>query len=334
MSKFIDEVRITVKAGHGGPGSVSMRKEKFVEFGGPDGGDGGRGGDLIFRANLSIQTLDKFIPLKVYSAKSGNQGEGRDKSGAKGEDLELGVPVGTQIFDAESDELLYDFLCDDEVYVAVHGGRGGKGNAFFKSSTFQTPRFAQPGEEGEIKEVRLSLKLLADVGIVGLPNAGKSTLLSKITQAHPKIAGYAFTTLVPNLGVVERENETFRYTIADIPGIIEGASKGHGLGLSFLKHIERVKGIIYLIDANSLDIEGDLKILKNELQSYNKSLLDRPSILVLNKIDLWEDEKFTDELIHNLKHLGKIIPISAEKSINLDKLLNTLDELFFGKKKI
>ncbi len=330
MSKFIDEVIIQLKAGDGGPGAISFRHEKFAEFGGPDGGDGGKGGDLYLISDLAVQTLDKYIPLKIYKSNNGVHGGARNSSGANGEDLYLKVPVGTQVIDENTDEILHDFTKENDSYCVVKGGRGGKGNAFFKSSTHQTPRFAQPGEEGDIRKVRLSLKLLADVGIVGLPNAGKSTLLSKITHAHPKIAGYAFTTLIPNLGVVTREDER-RYTIADIPGIIEGASKGHGLGLSFLKHIERVKGIIYLFDGASVDIEDEFKMLQNELKSYNKALLKKPSIIVLNKIDVWNDEKFTKELVKRYSKLGEVIPISAQEEINLDKLLNSIDELLIKK---
>lgn len=332
MSKFIDEVIIQVKAGDGGAGAISFRHEKFAEFGGPDGGDGGKGGGLFLISDLAVQTLDKYVPLKVYKASSGIHGGGRNSSGANGEDLFLKVPVGTQVLDDETDEILYDFTKEEDSYQVVKGGRGGKGNAFFKSSTHQTPRFAQPGEEGELKKIRLSLKLLADVGIVGLPNAGKSTLLSKITHAHPKIAGYAFTTLIPNLGVVTRLDES-RYTIADIPGIIEGPSKGHGLGLSFLKHIERVKGIIYLFDGVSVDIDEEFKMLQNELKSYNKALIKKPSIIVINKIDVWNDEKFTKELVKRYSKLGQVIPISAQNEINLDKLLAKIDTLLISKVK-
>ena len=329
MSKFIDEVQITVLAGHGGPGAVSFRHEKFAEFGGPDGGDGGRGGDVFLVSDRALQTLDKFIPLKHYRAGAGNHGEGRNKAGKKGDDLYLKVPIGTQVFDEDTGELLFDFLEEELNYNVVQGGRGGKGNAFFKSSTHQTPRFAQDGEEGQSQNIRLTLKLLADLGIVGLPNSGKSTLLSKITDAHPKIANYAFTTLHPNLGVVKRENDTVRYTIADIPGIIEGASKGLGLGLSFLRHIERVKGIIYLLDATSVDVLLEFKMLKNELKTYNKSLPTKKSIVVLNKIDLVDDAVYIEDLKKSFPKKTKIHSISAHSGEGLDEFLDLIDKVFF-----
>jgi GTP-binding protein len=239
--------------------------------------------------------------------------------------------VGTQVFDRGSYELIHDFVEPGE-FIIAYGGRGGKGNTFFKSSTQQSPKFAQPGEPGEEKNILLTLKLLADIGIVGLPNAGKSTLLSKITEANPKIANYAFTTLNPNLGVVKRMNDSFRYTIADIPGIIEGASKGQGLGLSFLKHIERVRGIIYLLDGSNLDIAQNMELLQQELKSYDPILLEKPHIIVLNKIDVWEGEdSFTKEMLAEYSSLGEIIPISASQEINLDLLLDRIDKTFFEK---
>jgi GTPase len=319
-----------VSAGHGGAGSAHFRHEKYAEFGGPDGGDGGKGGNVLLRAETSIQTLDKYLPEKTYKAKPGSPGIGRNRFGKDGEDLILKVPVGTQVFDRDTMELIHDFEEESEVIVAL-GGRGGKGNTFFKSATLQAPKFAQPGEEGEIKSILLSLKLLADIGIVGLPNAGKSTLLSKITEAHPKIANYAFTTLIPNLGVVKREGDSFRYTLADIPGIIEGASKGQGLGLSFLKHIERVKGILFLLDGSKLTIREDLDMLRKEMESYDPILLKKPFLIVLNKTDLWEGEdEFTREMLDEFKDLGEIIPISADKEIGLDHLLKRIDEYFFN----
>ncbi|TGK15195.1 GTPase ObgE [Leptospira fluminis] len=329
MEKFVDEIVIEVTAGHGGAGSMHFRHEKYVEFGGPDGGDGGIGGDVLFRTNLSMITLDRYLTKRKFRAMEGFPGEGNNRSGKKGEDLILFVPLGTQIYDEDSGELLFDFVADELEFCVAKGGRGGKGNSHFKSSTHQAPKFSQPGEDGEYRHLRLSLKLLADVGIVGLPNAGKSTLLSKITEAHPKIAGYAFTTLSPNLGVVKRRGDIYRYTIADIPGIVEGASKGIGLGLSFLRHIERVKGILYVFDASALDIESDFKMLRAELETYNKLLLDRPHLIVLNKIDVWEDQNFTKELLNSVSSLGKVVPISAKESVNLERLLEIMDETFF-----
>ncbi|EPG74022.1 Obg family GTPase CgtA [Leptospira fainei serovar Hurstbridge str. BUT 6] len=329
MEKFVDEVVIEVTAGHGGAGSMHFRHEKYVEFGGPDGGDGGVGGDVLIRTNLSMVTLDRYLTKRKFKAAEGFPGEGNNRSGKKGDDLVLYVPLGTQIYDEDSGELLYDFVEDGMEFSVAKGGRGGKGNTHFKSSTHQAPKFSQPGEAGEYKHLRLSLKLLADVGIVGLPNAGKSTLLSQITEAHPKIAGYAFTTLSPNLGVVKRKGDIYRYTIADIPGIVEGASKGIGLGLSFLRHIERVKGILYVFDASALDIESDFKMLRSELETYNKELLNRPHLIVLNKIDVWEDQSFTKELLESVSSLGRVIPISAKESTNLEELLEIMDETFF-----
>ncbi|MCB1141944.1 MAG: GTPase ObgE [Leptospiraceae bacterium] len=329
MSKFIDEVKIVVKAGHGGPGSVSFRHEKYAEFGGPDGGDGGKGGDVHILSDGALQTLDKYIPLKHYKAGAGSHGEGRNKFGKNGADLILKVPVGTEIIDLESGEMIYEFLEEGVSFTIARGGRGGKGNSFFKSSTHQAPRFAQDGEEGEEKEIQLNLKLLADLGIVGLPNSGKSTLLSKITDAHPKIAGYAFTTLVPNLGVVRRRNDTFHYTIADIPGIIEGASRGHGLGLSFLRHIERVRGILYMFDATSIDVAGELKLLKKELRSYNKSLPSKKSLIILNKMDLIDDENYLEDLKASIPGKIPIVTISAMEEKNIELLLQKIDRTFF-----
>ncbi len=331
MEKFVDEVLIEVIAGHGGAGSMHFRHEKYMEFGGPDGGDGGVGGNILLKTNLSMVTLDKYLTKRKFKGQEGSPGEGNLRSGKKGEDTIVYVPLGTQVYDEESGELIYDFIKDEMEFLVVKGGRGGKGNAHFKSSTHQAPKFSQPGEPGEYRHLRLSLKLLADVGIVGLPNAGKSTLLSKITEAHPKIAGYAFTTLSPNLGVVKRKGDIYRYTIADIPGIVEGASKGIGLGLSFLRHIERVKGILYVFDASALDIRSDFKMLQSELETYNPELLNRPHLIVLNKIDVWEDQSFTEELIKSVSSLGKVVPISAQEGTNLEKLLEAMDETFFQK---
>ncbi|XDD44831.1 GTPase ObgE [Leptospira sp. WS39.C2] len=333
MSGFIDEVPIQIRAGHGGAGSVHFHKEKFVEFGGPDGGDGGKGGDVIFVAEGRMMTLENYLPDRTYSAQDGEPGLGQNRNGKNGEDLLLKVPVGTQIIDAVTMELLYDFSNDGESFTIAKGGRGGKGNTFFKTSVQQAPRYSQPGEEGGSFSLRLELKLLADIGIVGLPNAGKSTLLAKITHAHPKIAGYAFTTLSPNLGVVHRHEDLFRYTVADIPGIIEGASKGVGLGISFLKHIERVQGILFLFDGGNLQLEEELEMLRSELGNYNDTLLEKKYLLVINKMDIWDnDPGFTEEILKNYSHLGEIICISADKESNLDYLLERIDKVFFPEK--
>ncbi|WP_411822602.1 GTPase ObgE [Leptospira sp. 'Mane'] len=329
MPSFIDEVPIRIKAGHGGAGAVHFHKEKFVEFGGPDGGDGGDGGDVILIAESRIMTLEIYLPDRLYSAMDGDPGSGNDRHGKNGEDLVLKVPVGTQVLDAVTMELIYDFTKDEEIYKIAKGGRGGKGNTFFKSSTHQTPRFSQPGEDGDDFSVILQLKLLADIGIVGLPNAGKSTLLSKITHAHPKIAGYAFTTLSPNLGIVHRTNDMFRYTVADIPGIIEGASRGIGLGISFLKHIERVQGILFLFDGGNLNLVDELDMLRNELGSYNPIMLEKPFLIVINKMDIWDDPGFTEEIKETYKDLGEILFISADKELNLEYLLERIDKVFF-----
>ncbi|MCU0824311.1 MAG: GTPase ObgE [Leptospira sp.] len=333
MPSFIDEVPINAKAGHGGAGSVHFHKEKFVEFGGPDGGDGGKGGDVIFVAEGRMMTLENYLPDRTYSAADGDPGLGQNRNGKNGEDLVLKVPVGTQIFDAVTRELIHDFTEDGESFVLAKGGRGGKGNTFFKTSVHQTPRYAQPGEEGESFSLILQLKLLADIGIVGLPNAGKSTLLAKITHAHPKIAGYAFTTLSPNLGVVHRFDDLFRYTVADIPGIIEGASKGVGLGLSFLKHIERVQGILFLFDGGNLLLEEELEMLRSELKDYNPKLLEKKFLLVINKVDIWDnDPEFTKEIQNKYSHLGEIIFISCDTETNLDYLMERIDKVFFWDK--
>lgn len=330
MTSFIDEVPIVVKAGHGGAGAIHFHKEKFVEFGGPDGGDGGKGGDVVILAESRMMTLENYLPDRTYAAQDGEPGLGNNRNGKNGEDLILKVPVGTQVFDAVTRELIHDFTYDGEVFTIATGGRGGKGNTFFKTSVHQTPRFSQPGEDGGTLSLIVQLKLLADIGIVGLPNAGKSTLLAKITHAHPKIAGYAFTTLSPNLGVVHRFEDLFRYTVADIPGIIEGASRGVGLGLSFLKHIERVQGILFLFDGGNLQLEEELEMLRSELRNYNPTLLDKKFLLVINKMDVWEgDLEFTKEIQQKYAGLGEIIFISAEKEINIEYLMERIDKVFF-----
>ena len=286
--KFIDETVITLQAGNGGAGCVSFRRERFIPRGGPDGGDGGKGGDIIVVATSKKRTFYHFQHKKLFKSKNGVYGQGKNKKGKDGQKLILEVPVGTIIRDADTEEIIKDLGCNGEQFVLAAGGRGGQGNARFKTSKNRAPRFAQPGEPGEALTVKLDLKLLADVGIVGLPNAGKSTLISSISSAHPKIGNYPFTTLYPVLGVVQTGwGEPF--IMADIPGLVEGAHKGVGLGIKFLKHIERTRILVHIIDAAAIDSENPLSLYKticNELAEYDSVLAQKPQIVVLNKLDL------------------------------------------------
>jgi GTPase len=312
--RFIDEAKIRTAAGHGGPGCVSFRREKYVPRGGPDGGDGGAGGDIIVVASAQLSTLQDFRFKRVYEAPNGAHGQGSNKAGKDGEDITLRVPVGTVIKDAQTGEVLVDFTQDEQIWHACKGGRGGKGNAHFVSSTFQAPKFAQPGEEGEGKELLLELKLLADAAIIGFPNAGKSTLISRISAAHPKIADYPFTTLVPNLGVVSMPDGQ-SFVVADIPGLIEGAHRGLGLGHKFLRHIERTRVFVHLLDGTKLlesatrpdtedfnvAIEEFIRAymtIRKELGLFNEALLHKPEIIALNKIDVFGADS---ELIHKTR---------------------------------
>ncbi|HUI11023.1 MAG TPA: GTPase ObgE [Bacteroidota bacterium] len=283
--KFIDVARIHVAAGSGGVGCVSFRREKFVPKGGPDGGNGGRGGSVIIRANRHLTTLLDFQYRRSYRAPRGEHGLGARKTGKSGIDVTLEVPAGTVIRDAASGKVVADLLEDGATTVAAAGGRGGRGNAEFATSTDQAPRTYEQGEAGEERDLELELKLLADVGLVGLPNAGKSTLISVISAARPKIADYPFTTLVPNLGIV-RVDEGASFVVADIPGLLEGAHAGKGLGLQFLRHIERSKALALLVDSTSADPRGDLAVLLNELKLYRSELLRKKRIVVLTKTDL------------------------------------------------
>ena len=286
---FIDHVRLFCRSGAGGAGSVHFRREKFVEKGGPDGGDGGRGGHVIIRGNAQLWTLLHLRYTKHLHAENGQAGMGMNKTGAQGKDLIIEVPLGTVAKDAETDEKVLEILEDGEEKILLAGGIGGRGNTFFKSATNQTPRHAQPGGESLENWFVLELKLLADVGLVGFPNAGKSTLLSVVSAAKPKIADYAFTTLKPNLGVVAyRDHRSF--VMADIPGIIEGAAEGKGLGIRFLRHIERNSILLFLIPADSEDILNEYKVLLNEIQKYNPEMLDKDRIVAISKSDLLDEE--------------------------------------------
>lgn len=326
--KFIDEAIITVESGSGGRGCVSLRREKHVPRGGPDGGDGGKGGDVILKSTSRRRTLFPFQLKRQFKAKNGAHGQGKQKTGRNGKDLIIETPPGTLVKDADTSEVLKDFTAAGESYIVVHGGKGGRGNARFKTSTNRTPRYAQPGEDGQNRRLKLELKLLADVGIIGLPNAGKSTLISKISSATPKIGNYPFTTLTPTLGVVETGwSEPF--VVADIPGLIEGAHQGAGLGTQFLRHIERTRILIHLIDAGIIDLEHPLdhfKTVNRELKSFNPQLPEKPQIVVLNKMDLAGTEDAADAFIDALHH-EPVILISAIKKKGVKKLVSRILEL-------
>ena len=287
---FIDRVVVRVKAGDGGSGIVSFRREKFVPLGGPDGGDGGRGGDVRVRADSNLSTLLDYTYRDKWEAENGNHGSGANKTGASGADTVLPVPPGTVIRDLDSGERLGEVLVDGDEILVSRGGRGGKGNAWFVTSTHQSPREYQPGEDGEQRTLELELKLIADVGLVGQPNAGKSTLLSVISAARPKIADYPFTTLSPNLGVVQL-SDTRTFVVADIPGIIEGAHEGRGLGLQFLRHIERTRLLAFLIPIDAMDWQQEYDQLRREVEAYSPELGQKPHCVVFTKMDLLgEDE--------------------------------------------
>lgn len=286
--KIFDEAFITVQSGDGGRGCVSFRREKFVPRGGPDGGDGGKGGNVVFKSSAHRRTLYPFRFKRQLRAQNGSHGQGKQKTGKKGDDLIVEIPPGTIVINEETGEIIKDFNQPDETCTIAHGGRGGQGNSRFKTSTHRAPRFAQPGEPGRFLRLKLELKLLADIGIIGLPNAGKSTLISAISSATPKIADYPFTTLTPTLGVVQAGwGEPF--VVADIPGLIEGAHKGIGLGTRFLRHIERTRVLVHLIDTSALDLKNPLAeydSINRELAHYSSELTGKPQIVVLNKMDL------------------------------------------------
>ncbi len=282
---FLDHATIDVEAGHGGAGAVSFRRESFIAHGGPDGGDGGKGADVVVVLDSQLSTLLDYRYRRHYSAPAGRDGEGQNRTGRSGEDLILRVPPGTTIRDADTSELLGELLIEGDTVVAARGGRGGKGNAFFATATNQAPRHAQPGEEGESRRIELELKLIADVGLVGEPNAGKSSLLAAVSRANPKVADYPFTTLTPNLGVVPL-SDSRSFVLADIPGIIEGAHEGKGLGHEFLRHIERTRTLALLIPADAIDPQTEFNLLRNELRNYSSELAEKPYCVVFSKSDL------------------------------------------------
>lgn len=326
--KFVDEVKIKIAAGKGGGGCVSFRREKYVPRGGPDGGDGGSGGSVILAASERKHSLLDFRYRSLYKAASGRGGAGQNRHGRSGEDLVLEVPVGTIARDAETEEILVDLTAPGQRWIAAKGGRGGKGNAHFASSTHRTPRFAQEGEPGEERELKLELKLIADVGLVGLPNAGKSTLISVVSAARPKIADYPFTTLVPNLGVVQYDRDSLPFVIADVPGLIEGAHEGAGLGIRFLKHIERTRLLLHVIDISLLSSDNILqpfKQIEHELKSYSALFQEKPRIIVLNKIDLIESDTELDNFAKTYDKLGyPVFLVSSVKKEGVRELIRFL----------
>ena len=297
--KFLDQVKIYVKAGNGGSGSPSFRREKFVEFGGPDGGDGGKGGSVILTSERNLNTLIDYRYQQHFKAEKGRDGSGKNKTGKGGENLYLKVPIGTQVFEEDNKTLIYDFKNQKEEFLVASGGKGGFGNTRFKSSTNRAPKKFTKGGIGEEFWIWLQLKTIADIGIIGLPNAGKSSLLASMTSANPKIANYKFTTINPNLGVASYDDKEF--TLADIPGLIEGAHTGTGLGIKFLKHIERCKTLLHLIDITEDDLFVSYSQVRKELSKYSKDLVKKKEIIILNKTDLVDDEE-REEKVKKLKN--------------------------------
>lgn len=325
--RFIDESVISAKSGDGGHGCVSFRREKYIPRGGPDGGDGGKGGDVIIRVDSSMHTLYDFTHRQHFNAQNGGHGQGRCKTGKDGDDIVIEVPAGTLVYDADTLELISDLTCEGQSVVLLKGGIGGRGNTRFKSSTNRAPRYAQPGYAGETRKIKLELKLLAQVGIVGLPNAGKSTLISAMSGARPKIGCYPFTTINPCLGAVYPENRQ-PFIAADIPGLIEGAHKGTGLGIKFLKHIERTGLLVHVIDADKIDSKAPLKpfnIINRELTMYGHSLAEKPQIAVLNKIDI-AGAKEKAKIFRAAYKQGDCIMISAALGHGIKKLTDMIAE--------
>jgi len=327
--KFIDEAIVTVQSGKGGRGCVSFRRERSVPRGGPDGGDGGRGGDVVLKTTSRKRTLQQFQYKRDFKAENGVHGQGKKKTGRGGGDLVIELPPGTVVTDTDTGQIIKDFTKPGETFRVATGGRGGQGNLRFKSSTHRAPRFAQPGEPGETHKLKLELKLLADVGIIGLPNAGKSTLISAISSAHPKIADYPFTTLTPTLGVVQSDWEE-PFVVADIPGLIEGAHKGAGLGIQFLRHIERTRVLVHLIDASSIDPDDPLSALNtvnNELGAYDERLLEKPQIVVLNKLDMPGTDEAAKTFQTAASEMDRILLISALTGQGIDDLKSQILQL-------
>ncbi len=330
--QFIDQAKITVKAGDGGNGAISFRHEKFIPKGGPDGGNGGNGGSVIIRADRQLNTLLDYRYRPRYKAQRGEDGRSKNQYGKFGEDIVLKVPCGTIIKDSSTNEIVADLTDDGDECIVAKGGKGGKGNTEFATSTNQAPRIAEEGTSGEEREIVLELKLLADVGLVGFPNAGKSTLISVISAARPKIADYPFTTLTPNLGIVRLAEEK-SFTVADIPGLIEGAHLGKGLGIQFLRHIERTKVLVFLIESTSDDIKRDYRILVKELREYSPSLVTKPAIVAITKMDIADDG--IRKRVKSVK-LGRgisVVPISAVTGKGVDDLTELMWKALRRRKK-
>ena len=320
--KFLDQAKIYIKAGNGGSGSASFRREKFVEYGGPDGGDGGDGGSIIVQSDRNLNTLIDFRYAQHFKAQHGKPGSKRNKTGANGEDLILKVPLGTQVYEEDNNTLIYDFTKNKEKYLVASGGKGGLGNVRFKSSTNRAPRKKTNGKLGEEFWIWLQLKVIADIGIIGKPNAGKSSLLAALTRAKPKIANYPFTTINPNLGVSYFGGKEI--TLADIPGLVEGAHKGIGLGDKFLRHIERCKILLHLIDLSEDDLLNSYKKIKSELSNYDKNLMKKKEIIFFNKSDLLDDEKIDEKLKEfkkKIKNDYEIVSVYSSKDIQKIKKL-------------
>jgi len=320
---FLDQAKIYLRSGGGGPGAVSFRREKFIEYGGPDGGDGGRGGDIILEAVPGLNTLIDFRYAQHFKAPRGGHGMGKNRTGKSAEDLVIPVPIGTQVLDEEREEVLADFTAPGQRVVLLKGGMGGRGNASYKTATNRAPRQHQPGEPPQEMWVWLRLKLLADAGLVGLPNAGKSTFINQVSNTQAKVGDYAFTTLVPKLGVVHHRDREF--VLADIPGLIEGAAEGAGIGDRFLGHIERCRVLIHLVDISGADPAEAMQVVERELEAYGEALADKPRLIALNKIDLADAELaegFAAEL--RAAGAGQVFPISGATGQGIDTLLDAV----------
>ena len=326
---FIDKAKIFIKAGKGGNGAISFRREKYVAAGGPDGGDGGRGGNVVFRVELGMTTLMDFKYKRKYAAQNGEDGQRRRRKGKSGDDIIIKVPQGTVVRDVESNRIIADLSTPDKDYVLAKGGNGGWGNDHFATAVRQVPNFAKNGQPGDEREIFLELKLLADVGLVGFPNVGKSTVLSRTTKADPKIANYHFTTLEPNLGVVDLGDHR-SFVLADIPGIIEGASEGVGLGHEFLRHIERTRILVHVVDVSSIEGRNpieDFDIINSELSKYDMALEERPQIIAANKTDIIQDEEAYNAFLDEMKKRGyEVYPISAATGAGVDELMQKVYE--------